>query len=107
MEDVALEFIRKEVSDEFPDVDRFWDRRGNEIDIVGINRKKREMLLVEVKTKDLSPAAVRSIINGLEKKSGLVPFQAKNVRYGVIAPRIHGRGTMEKDIWTLGDLLKG
>jgi len=108
-EDIALEFIRKTASDEFSEVGRFWDRRGNEIDIVGINRKTREMLLVEVKTKELSSNTARNIINDLQKKSDLVPFRAKKVRHGVIAPEIEGRETIEKEGYftrTLEDLLK-
>jgi hypothetical protein len=108
-EDIALEFIGKKMSKEFPEVGRFWDRRGNEIDIVGTNRKTREMLLTEVKVKELSLAAGRSIIADLQKKSNLLPFRPKKVRYGVIAPKIEGRDTIEKEgyfTWVLEDLLK-
>lgn len=108
-EDIALEFIRKTLVREYPEVGRFWDRKGNEVDIVGINRKKRELLLVEVKTKELSSTAALNIINGLQRKAGLVPFRFKKVRYGVMAPEITGRQRIEKEgypLWTLEDLLK-
>lgn len=108
-ENIALEFIRKTLVREFPEVGRFWDRRGNEIDIVGIDRRSREMLLVEVKTKELSPSATRDIINDLQRKSDLIPFHFKKARYGVIAPKIDGRKKIGKEeylFWTLKDLLK-
>lgn len=109
LEDLALEFARKTLSDKFPEVGRFWDRRGNEIDIVGINRKDKEVLLVEVKMKKLSFAAAREILNGLQKKSNLLSFRFKNARYGIIAPAVDGRETLEKEgcfVWTLEDLLR-
>lgn len=109
LEDIALEFIRKTLSDEFPEIGRFWDRRGNEIDIVGINRKNREMLVAEVKIKELTLGAAQSIINDLQKKSGIIPFHSKRIKYGLIAPNIEGREKIEKEgysIWTLEDLLK-
>ena len=53
-EDIAIEFISKRLGNEYPQLGRFWDRRGNEIDILGMNKKKGEMLLIEVKSKKLS-----------------------------------------------------
>jgi len=107
-ENIALEFIGKKMLKEFPEAGKFWDRKGNEVDIVGINRENREMLLAEVKVKELSLAAARSVINDLQKKSSLVPFHSRKVRYGIIAPAIEGREKIEKEgcfTWTLEDLL--
>jgi hypothetical protein len=109
LEDMALEFVRKTRVDEFPEVGRFWDRRGNEIDVVGINREKKEMLMVEVKVRKLSLGDAWSIINNLKEKSSLVPFPFKKVKYGVIAPEIEGRRRIEKEgylTWTLEDFMQ-
>lgn len=107
-EDIALEFIRNTML-KFPETGRFWNRKGNEIDIVCINWQNKEMMLIEVKTKELSLTDALSIINDLQKKSNLIPFYFKVIRYGVIAPGIENREMIEKKgyfTWTLEDLLK-
>ncbi|MFQ5800669.1 MAG: ATP-binding protein [Candidatus Hydrothermarchaeales archaeon] len=109
LEDVALEFARKTLSNNFPKIGRFWDRRGNEIDIVGINKKNSEVLLIEVKSRKLSHGDARSVLNNMQKKADLLSFPFKKAGYGIIAPVIEDRKKMEKEgclIWTLEDLLR-
>jgi len=108
-EDIALEFIRKTLVNDYPEIGRYWDRRGNEIDIVGINKETRGMFLAEVKIKELTYLTARRIINDLKKKTNLVAFHYENVKYGIIAPKIDGKETIEKDghlAWTLKDILQ-
>jgi AAA+ ATPase superfamily predicted ATPase len=93
---------------EFPEVGGFWDRKGNEIDLVGLDVKRRRMLLVEVKARRLSEAEARRVLHDLEAKVSHVPFEAKEHILGLAALRIGGRKDLEESghrVWELGDLL--
>lgn len=107
-EDMALEYARKTRSTDFPDIGRFWDRRGNEVDIVGLNKKNGEVLMMEVKAKKMPYDATLSALNKLKEKTRLIPTKNKKLRYGLIAFDIEGRKKLEKEghlIWTLDDLI--
>lgn len=108
-ERTAIEFARKKLADKFPQIGSFWDRSGNEIDLVGINRQTRELLLAEAKSKELSLPEARAIIAGLQGKQGLLPLKFENIRYGIMAPKVSGREKLEKEghlVWELEDILK-
>ncbi len=106
-EDIALEFVQKTLPGEYPDIGRFWDRRGNEIDIVGLDKKKKEALLIEVKIKELSSKDARGILNRLKEKSTFLPDRYKNVRCGIMASRIKGKEELKKEgysVWDFEDM---
>ena len=109
-EDIVIDFMKRTMSVEYPEIGRFWDRRGNEIDIVGINKRTGEVFMAEIKLNVRSAADSLRIINDLQKKSDLIPFNARKIRYGIIAPKIKGREMIEKKgffTYTLDDILKG
>ena len=76
---------------EFPQVGWFWDRKRNEIDLVGIDGKKRRMLLVEVKTRRLRESEARRVLRDLEAKVSYVPYEAKELILGLEALEVEGR----------------
>jgi len=93
--------------EEYPDIGRFWDRKGNEIDIVGLDKKKKEALLIEVKIKELSLKDAGSILNRLKEKSTFLPNRYKKVRCGIIASRIKEKGELKKEghlAWEFEDM---
>ena len=94
---------------EFPQVGWFWDRKRNEIDLVGIDGKKRRMLLVEVKTRRLREAKAKRVLSDLEGKASHVPYEAKELTLGLVAIDVEGREDLEAEghrVWELEDLLE-
>jgi len=107
-ERLALNSIKPDLLDEYPNVGMYWDRKGNEFDIVGINRKSREMIIIEVKGKDITLKEADRILDSLEERSHLIPYKAKNIYYGVVAHNVEGRQELKRDghrVWELKDIL--
>lgn len=48
-EDICRELLYKEMASDYPEIGSWWNRRGNEIDIMGIDREKRKVLAVEIR----------------------------------------------------------
>ena len=94
---------------EYPKVAPYWDRKGNEIDLVGLRHKDRRMLAIEIKAKKLSPKKARSVIHDLEAKLPTVPYEAREVTLGLAALSVGGRRDLEAEghrIWELKDILE-
>lgn len=53
-ERVALDFCRNELKMEYPKIGSYWDRKGNELDIVCLDRKNEVTLVFEVKSRKLT-----------------------------------------------------
>jgi hypothetical protein len=107
-EDIALDYATAALGSRYPEIGRFWDRRGNEIDVVGLNPKNGEMFLGESKLRELSADEALEIIRGLAGKAELVPFRAGNVRYGIFAQNVKDREKVEKEghfVGTLNDII--
>lgn len=91
LEDIAMEFVRGEVSDRFPHLGRFWSRSGTEIDIVGINRRARRLLAIEVKSRTLSGKEAEKELDRLAEKAEEIPGRYPNAVYGLVAPKVKGK----------------
>jgi AAA+ ATPase superfamily predicted ATPase len=97
------------LSTEFSQVGGYWDRKGTEIDLVGLNHKAGQMLLIEVKAKRLTQAKARRVLRDLEAKIPMIPYEAKDVNLGLAALAIEGRADLEAEghrIWELDDILE-
>jgi AAA+ ATPase superfamily predicted ATPase len=97
------------LSMEFSQVGSFWDRKGTEIDLVGLNHKEREMLLVEIKARKLTRAKARRVLRDQEAKVPLIPYEAKKVNLGLAAIAVEGKADLEAEgyrVWELEDILK-
>jgi AAA+ ATPase superfamily predicted ATPase len=93
---------------EFGQVGWFWDRRRNEIDLVGIDVRKRKMLLVEVKASRLRETKAKRVLTDLEAKASHVPFEEKELDLGLVAIGVEGREDLEAEghrVWELEDVL--
>ncbi|MEW5936834.1 MAG: ATP-binding protein [Candidatus Thermoplasmatota archaeon] len=66
------EVARELVSRDYGKTGAWWDRRGEEIDIVSVDEKRRDILFGEVKWKD-RPAGW-NVVEELRRKSGLVQW---------------------------------
>ncbi len=108
-EDVCRDLIAKELIDEYPKIGSWWNRKGDEIDVVGINAEENKMLAIEIKNMELSERSARNILRStVEKVRFIKGSSTMQVSVGVIARKVHGRKSIENDgfyVWELGDLM--
>jgi hypothetical protein len=108
-EDIIRELLTEEIVSEYPEIGSWWNRRGDEIDILAINHEERKVLVVEIKNKELTANDARSIINSTREKIKLIKgISGMDIRIGVAARKIEDRGSLEKEgilVWEIGDLL--
>jgi len=105
----AVAAMRPWLLTEFRSVGGHWDRKGNEVDLVGIDPRSRSMLLVEVKAKRLDLGEARRTLRALEGKKSVVPYEARDVSLGLVCVAVEGRDELEGEghrVWELGDLLE-
>ncbi len=91
-EDVAQELLwtlskEGKLPFQIQEMGRWW-KKGEEIDVVAINRDERKALLVEVKWKDLMPREVQGIIEKLKDKTKPHLIRGYGLHYGVFAKHI-------------------
>ncbi|KXS42255.1 MAG: hypothetical protein AWU59_1727 [Methanolobus sp. T82-4] len=108
-EDILRELITDNIISEYPDVGSWWNRRGDEVDILAINRENRKVLAIEIKNKELTGNEARRILNFTADKVKLVgELSGMDVRIGVAARTVEDRESLEKEgfgVWELEDFL--
>jgi len=87
----------------FARIGRWW-HKGEEIDLVALNERKRKTLLVEVKWKELSEREARGILRDLERKAKLVGLEGCEKVYGLIAKNVEGRERLREESYHVWDL---
>ncbi len=109
-ENMVRDLLTPVLRSEFPQIGPWWDRKGNEIDLVGINLESGKLLLLEVKDKELSEREARKVLNStLEKAKYIKNSEKMQVEVGLVARKIGGRNGLEAEgfrIWEMDDLLK-
>jgi uncharacterized protein len=109
-EDVCRELLVEELIAQYPKIGPWWDRRGNEIDVVGINYEENKLLLIEIKNMELSEDSARKILKSTADKAGYIKGSSEmEVIVGVAARRVQGRKRIKSDVfhvWELADLLE-
>jgi len=108
-EQAASQSLLRALGQEYPEMGKYWDRKGAELDLVGINRKEKKMLVVEIKARKLTVKEARAIIEDLKEKASIVPFQARSVDFGVAAIEVEDAERLSKEgyrIWNLDSLLR-
>jgi AAA+ ATPase superfamily predicted ATPase len=109
-EDVCRELLVEELIAEYPKIGSWWDRKGNEIDVVGINYEENKVLLIEIKNMELSEDSARKILKSTADKVGYIKGSSgMQVSVAIAARRVQGRKRLESDgfrVWELGDLLE-
>ena len=107
-EDIVREQISEKMIHEYPDIGNWWNRRGEEIDILGINKEEGKAFVVEIKNKKLTEDDARSILrHTLRKTEQINELSKMDIKSGIIARTIEGREALEKDgflVWELNDL---
>lgn len=64
-----------------------WWHKGEEIDIVCLNKEEKKAMLFEVKWKDLKRKDVERIIANLERKAASLGLEGYKLYYGIVARR--------------------
>ncbi len=109
-EDVYRELLVEELIAQYPKIGPWWDRRGNKIDLVGINYEENKLLLIEIKNMELSEDSATKILKSTADKAGYIKGSSEmEVIVGVAARRVQGRKRIKSDgfhVWELGDLLE-
>lgn len=105
-EDVARDHLRKTLLPEYSRMGRYWDRKGNEIDIVAIDEAKKRMMLIEVKARKLNSRDIDSILDDLIMKESKFPWRMRKVQYGIMAFEFEDEEEQEDEYftWTLEDV---
>ncbi len=107
LEDICLEFVQEKLSGEYPDLGRYWDRTGTEIEIVGMDKKARRMVAIEVKSKDLDSRETDRILTKLSEQVINFRRDFDEIRFGVIARTVKNKAALrQKGIlcWDFQDL---
>ncbi len=108
-EDMFRELITDKIASDYREIGSWWNRRGDEIDILGIDREKRKVLAVEIKNRELTGDEAKHILNSVAEKVKMVEgVSGMEFRTGIAARKIEGRESLEKDgflVWELGDFL--
>ncbi len=73
---IAEEVVRGYLADEWPEVGSWWNRSGDEIDIVALNEKKKEILFGEVKWRNRPVGC--DVLDELMEKKDLVQWHNKD-----------------------------
>jgi len=94
-EKVAKEFlIELNKMDKLPfkflKIGRWW-HKGEEIDLIALNKKEKKALFVEVKWKDLKDNDVKKIYGDLNRKSKLVGLDDYKKYYAIIGKKIENK----------------
>jgi AAA+ ATPase superfamily predicted ATPase len=108
-EDTVRDLIIEKISSDYPEIGSWWNRKGDEIDILGIDWKNRKALAVEIKNKELTQNEAREILKLTFGKTKLIKeISEMDSKVGIAARQIENSEQLEKEgflVWELGDLL--
>lgn len=109
-EEIALEFVREAsrkglLPSNFDKIGRWW-HKNEEIDIVGLNRKEKKILFVEVKWSSLSKKDAETLLLGLREKSRGVKWLGgeREESFGIVAESIGGKQELRNKGYFVFDL---
>lgn len=99
-ERIAREFImetsaRNKMPFFVEEVGRWWSR-GEEIDLVAINRERKKALLMVVKWSNLDERDVNKIMGELMHKTGPKSIRGYQIYYGIFAKNIENKGKVRE-----------
>ncbi len=83
-----------------------WWHKGEEIDLVLIDEKRKKAMLGEVKWKDLEEKEIYRILNDLERKAEKIPLEGYEIQYFILGRKIQGKEEVEECLlYDLEDIL--
>lgn len=104
-EEMVQEILREEFSGEYERIGSWWNRRGDEIDLLALSRNKG--LAVEINNTELSIEEALNIIEELKEKRELVKGINAKITFGVAARKLEGKNELRDQgyfAWDLDDL---
>nr|QNO47957.1 hypothetical protein DBNCDMDK_00046 [Methanosarcinales archaeon ANME-2c ERB4] len=78
--------------------------RDNEIDLLAMNRKSKEILFIECKWKNLRPYDAKKELDKLEEKSAYVRWDSYNKNFGLVAKSIDKKEELRESGYQVMDL---
>ncbi len=106
-EEMVREILGEELSGEYDRIGSWWNRRGDEIDLLGLGKNK--VLAVEIKNTELSADEAMYLIEKMKEKLDLVKGLPDKMTLGVAARKIDGKDELISKgvfVWDL-DTLSG
>ena len=108
-EDIVRELLVEKTISDYPDIGSWWNRKGDEIDIFGVNCQGGKVLAIEVKNKELGESEAREILELTLDKAKLVRgISGQELKVGIVARKVKGRKHLEDDgflVWELEELI--
>ena len=89
----------------FSRIGRWW-HKDKEIDIVGMNDKRGEIVFVECKWKDVSKGGAENILSDLMDKSTFVRWNndTRKEYFGIVAKKVAGKEELRQRGYLVFDL---
>ena len=99
---MVREILREELSGEYDRIGSWWNRRGDEIDLLALGKNKG--LAVEIKNMELSMNEAMNLIEGLREKIALVKGLHGKMILGVAARKIYSKDEIRSKGFYVWDL---
>jgi uncharacterized protein len=108
-EDIVRELLVKKMISDYPEIGSWWNRKGDEIDILGVDHQEGKVLAIEVKNKELGESEAREILELTLDKTKLVRgISDPKLKVGIVARKVKGKEHLEGDgflVWGLEELI--
>ncbi len=101
-EEMVRTLLREELAARYERIGSWWNRRGDEIDLLALGPDGN--LAVEIKNCDLSLSEARGLLSALGKKILLVKGLSGPVTLGIAARTIKGKESLIKEGYFIRDL---
>ncbi|MBU4373593.1 MAG: ATP-binding protein [Euryarchaeota archaeon] len=104
-EDIAKEFLWEANGGNFSKIGRWW-YKGEEIDIVALNEKRKEITFFECKWSRMNERDAVKILTDLKRKATMVKWHnsGRKEHYGIIAKAIEGKEKLRENGYQAFDL---
>ncbi len=102
-EELARAFVRKTFGSRFNRIGGWWDRKGNEIDILCMNDDKHAILF-EVKWRDLTYSKASRLLEQLSEKTKYLAPRFERTQFGIIARSIKKKIQLRNEGYLVFDL---
>jgi len=105
-EEMVREILQEKLSQEYMKIGSWWNRRGDEIDLLALGKNKA--LAVEIKNKELDMKEAMGYVEELKKKIALVKGINDKIIFGIAARRIENKDKIKKMgyfAWDMDDLM--
>lgn len=105
-EEMVRDMLREELLREYERIGSWWNRRGDEIDLLALGTDKA--LAVEIKNMELSSSEALTYIEEVKRKIELVKGIRGKINFGMAARRINGKEKIREEgyfVWDMDDFM--